>query len=201
MKETIISSIELHLQLEALGIMVSSDFWVAISAVGAVLAALVAIIMTALQIRASRRIASADFLLRFQNNFISKNMIERRKRIMLIRKKTPEAYQEMDALSDVLDFFEELGLLFRKGVLPEDLIWADYCYWILNYWIAFKGYVDWDRKAANDNTVYQEFEHLFEKTLSFEEDKRKRKITFDSKHIDEFLDDEINLLSSWKKAD
>ena len=152
-------------------------------------------VMAYLQIRASRIIAAADFLLKLESRFCSIEMVKKRKKFMQILKDAPEDYERMDAFRDVFDFFEDLGLLLRKGIIPKDLVWSDYCHWILNYWIAFQGYINWARKKDDDPTLYCEFETLFKRIRGYEERRIKRKVRITPEKTKEFINDELQLLS------
>lgn len=151
--------------------------------------------MTYLQLRASRIISATDFVLRLENSFCSEDMIAKREKMMGIIKKAPNDFLKMDAFRDIFDFFEDLGLMFRKGVIPKDIVWSNYCYWILNYWTAMEGYVDWARRKENDSTLYCEFENLYKKILKYEEHKRKKKIVITPEMTADFIDDELKLLA------
>ncbi|MCW4044549.1 MAG: hypothetical protein NWE94_03415 [Candidatus Bathyarchaeota archaeon] len=175
-----------------LSIIGTDTFWVALGAIGA----LVALILTYLQLRASRIIAAADFLLRLENAFSATDMLVKRKQILLILKETPNDFRRMDTYRDVFDFFEEVGLLVRKRIIPTDLAWSDYCAWTLWYWSAFRGYIDWARRSDEDPTLYCEFEFLFNTMLKFERRKLKRKVVVTPEKIAEFIEEEIGLLSN-----
>lgn len=175
--------------LEVIG---TDTFWVAIGAIGAV----IALVLTFLQLRASRIIAAADFLLRLENSFTSLDMLLKRHQILLVLKSDPTSFRKMDPYRDIFDFFEELGLLLRKKIIPTDLVWSDYCAWTLFYWNAFKGYIDWARTTDEDCTLYCEFEYLYKKMLEFDERKLKRKKKLTPESIAEFIGEEVELLAS-----
>jgi hypothetical protein len=170
----------------------TDTFWVAIGATGA----MIALVLTYMQLRASRIIAAADFLLRLESHFNAQDMLVKRKQILLTLNETPEDFRKMDIYRDVFDFFEELGLLVRKKIIPTDLVWSDYCYWTLNYWTAFANYVNWARNSDDDPTMYCEFEYLFGKMKKYEKHKLKRKVDVTPEKLDEFIDEEIELLSN-----
>ncbi len=103
-------------------IVLSDTFWIALGSIGA----LFTLVMAYIQIRASRIISAADFLLKLEAKFTSLEMVEKRKKFMNILIASPEAFEKMDAFRDVFDFFEDVGLLLRKGILPKELVWSDY---------------------------------------------------------------------------
>lgn len=170
----------------------TDTFWVAVGAFGAV----VALVLTYMQLRASRIIAAADFLLRLESHFSAQDMLIKRKQILLTLKQTPKDFRKIDVCRDVFDFFEELGLLLRKKILPTDLVWSDYCAWTLYYWTAFKSYIDWARKSDEDPTLYCEFEYLFKKLARYEKHRLKKEVNITPEKLAEFIDEEIELLSN-----
>jgi len=167
-------------------------FWVAVGAIGAV----IALVLSFMQLRASRIIAAADFLIRLEANFNAQNMLIQRKQILQILKQSPNDFRRMDMCRDVFDFFEEVGLLLRKKVLPIDLVWSDYCAWTLYYWTAFNSYIKWARDSDDDPTLYCEFEYLYEKMKKYEKRRVKRAVTITPEKLAGFINEEIDLLSN-----
>jgi hypothetical protein len=178
--------------VDIVAIVGTDTFWVAVGAIGAV----IALFLSLMQIRASRIIASADFLIRLEANFNAPNMLIQRKQILQILKQSPKDYRRMDMCRDVFDFFEEVGLLLRKKVLPTDLVWSDYCVWTLYYWTAFSSYIEWTRKTEDDRTLYCEFEYLYEKMKKYERRRLKRQIGITPEKLADFINEEIDLLSN-----
>lgn len=172
-------------------ILESETFWIAIGSLGAVFTLFIAY----LEIRASRVIAAADFLLRLESRFCSNEMVKKRKKFILLLKDAPEDFERMDSFRDVFDFFEDLGLLLRKGIIPIELVWSNYCHWILNYWVASQGYVNWARNKDADPTLYCEFEILFKRIRTYEERRIKRKVNITLEKTMDFINDELRLLS------
>lgn len=173
-------------------LLLTDTFWVAVGTIGAV----IALFLTYTQIRASRIIAAADFLLRLEKNFNSVDMIAKRKKILKIWQKNLDDYEKMDCYRSVFDFFEELGLLLRKKIIPKELVWSDYCHWILYYYTAFSGYIEWVRKAYADVTIYCEFEYLFKEMQKYEKKKLKQEVAISSKQMAKFIEEEISFLST-----
>ena len=88
---------------EVITSLIASDtFWIALGSIGA----LFTLVMAYIQIRASRKIAAADFLLKLESKFASNEMVEKRKKFMKILKSTPEAFEKMDSFRDVFDFLK-----------------------------------------------------------------------------------------------
>jgi hypothetical protein len=164
-------------------------FWLAVGSLGAV----ITLSMIYYQIRISRSIAAADFLLRLENVFYSKRMLKNRREIMAAVKHDPRDFETIDATRDVLDFFDDVGVLLKQKVISLELVWSAYCYWILRYWKACQGYVCWLREVESDSTYYDGFEYLFQQMLRAEEKKRGKKADVTDQELREFIDEEMKL--------
>lgn len=64
------------------------------------------------------------------------------------------------AEGDVLGFFEELGLLLKKGVVSKEFIWETYSYFIEHYWSMLEPNIKEFRLSTNDNSWLDNFESL-----------------------------------------
>jgi hypothetical protein len=180
----------LQLQFNNLESIISSDtFWLAVGSVGAI----IALFLIYYQIRISRIITAANFLIKFESKFDSKKMRRNRRKLVSIIKNSPEEYAKMDAFRDVLDFFDDLGVLLEKKVVPIELLWSGFCYWVLRYRILLKDYINWIRKEENDPTFYCDFENLFKRILKREEKERHTKIEITSEQLQDFIQEEMRL--------
>jgi hypothetical protein len=71
-----------------------------------------------------------------------------------------------------LDFFDDLTILLDKKVVPLELIWSGFGYWILYYQILLKDYIEWMRKEDIDFTLYMDFDSFCERVRKQEEKER-----------------------------
>jgi hypothetical protein len=98
----------------------------------------------------------------------------RRNQILLgKRRKAAQALQRREfvpELKEVLDFFEKIGVLMRKGAL--DQVWMCYYNWAIRYWILARKYVSEVR--AKDRTIWMDYEYLYDKLIAIETRKSKR---------------------------
>lgn len=104
------------------------------------------------------------------------------------------AYNASDVKEDVFDFFEGLGLLFRRFQIDEELVWSNFFRWVNGYWQSAKEYILEERKE--DETVWEDFKNLYEHLSEVE--KKRCKLTdddliLDDKKIKEFLETELRL--------
>jgi hypothetical protein len=171
-------------------VIVSDTFWVSIGSVGA----LITLIFIYDQTRTTRMVYAADFLLKLWGSFYSDDMRERRIELAKIIKEFPGDNKKLASSSlEVLDFFENIGLLVKRAVIPLEYIWSGYYYWIVYYWIAVKEYVSWFRKEEKDPTYYDSFEYLFRRVIDFDERRRHKKVEIGPESLREFIENEINL--------
>jgi [ribosomal protein S18]-alanine N-acetyltransferase len=112
-------------------------------------------------------------------------------------------YDRVEAHADqVLGFFEDLGLLLRRGIASKHFVWAMNCYYILRYWQALQGYIEWVRAARGDSTYYAEFEFLYGRMCAYElKVTKKRSVTWTRTEIREFLIDELHITLRPHQAD
>jgi hypothetical protein len=61
---------------------------------------------------------------------------------------------------ELLGFFEDVGLLLRRRVVPPYFIWSMLSDLILKYGQPLSAYVGWLRQSTNNATYYQDFEPL-----------------------------------------
>ena len=168
----------------------STTFWIGIGSVGA----LITLIFIYDQTKTTRMVSAADFLLKLWESFYSDDMRERRIELAKIIKEFPDDNKKLDSSSlEVLDFFENIGLLVKTGVVPLEYIWSGYYYWIVYYWTAVKNYVFWFRKEEDDPTYFDSFEYLFKQVIDFDERRRHKKVKITKEFLEEFIQDEVNL--------
>lgn len=61
---------------------------------------------------------------------------------------------DSDCVSDVIDFFETLGLLSSRGLLDKEMLWSLFYDWALHYLTAAKDIIDDERK--DDETTWSD---------------------------------------------
>lgn len=165
----------------------SAVFWAAVGSFGTI----VSLVGVYYQIGQSRLVVAADFLLKLDKQFQSKKMRKCRKELVDIVDRNREDFNAIEIHMEVPEFFENVGLLVSKKIVPVELVWSTFCYWILPYWSLLKKYVGWCREMDKDPYHYSEFQRLYEKVLRFEQKKRCRNI--DMKILEDYLKDEKRL--------
>lgn len=116
--------------------------WNVVAALAAVAAALAAIAALVAESKRSRFAQSVELLLRFEDRFASPEFLG-------IRKRAVEGLAAGNAgeCDDVLDFFETIGLLVKKGALDPQMVWSSFSYWLLHYTVAASEYISKARSA------------------------------------------------------
>jgi hypothetical protein len=169
-----------------LDVIFCSTFWTAVGAIGTV----VTLILIYKQIRTSKLINGANFLLRLDERFFSDKMKKDRRDLAKALLEDPENMERIDNLIDpVIAHFEDLGILLRKGLVLDELIWDMEGYYILRYWQLSKKYIDWLRTKEQDETFYTDFDLLYNRILKIEK-KRRKKFQITPEGIKEFLKEE-----------
>jgi len=142
------------------------------------------------QIRGAREVSGAEFLLRLNDRYNSKEMVKNRRDLANVllegeRRQLPSA---------VLDFFETVGLLLRERLLKVELVWQYFGWSTLHCWQAVKAWVKEFRQGEQDQTIYAEFEYLSGEMMEVEQ--RRRGFSPDlEKETASFLEDESILTS------
>lgn len=172
--------------LNLLCIISSPAFWTAIGAIGTV----GTLYLIYRQARASKLISAADFLLRLDDRFFSDKMKKDRRDLVKAIMQDPENMDRIDNFIDpVIAHFEDLGILLRKGLILDELIWDMEGYYILRYWQLSKKYIDWLRAKEQDETFYTDFGLLYNRILKIEK-KRRKTFQITPEEIGRFLKEE-----------
>jgi hypothetical protein len=89
-------------------------------------------------------------------------------------------------VENVLDFFETIGMLSKRGVIDNQIVWHSFHYWLRGYYWCAKDFID--KRRENEFTVYEDLIRLYQKTARYEGDTDD----IPSKaELDEFIAEEI----------
>lgn len=98
-------------------------------------------------------------------------------------------------VDDVLDFFEHLAFLLKRGIIDEETIWHTFFWWIHRYWKLSQAYAE--KTRGKESTVWEDLPDLYMKLLKTEKEKNaKFNEELDADDMKKFLEDEINLTSN-----
>lgn len=167
----------------------SGTFWAAVAAIGTVSS----LYFIYKQITNTRKAAAYEFLRREDDRFRSEKMLCERSNLAKILLLSPDNYNEIDIYADqIFDYFEDLGLILRKGLAPVYFVWAMNAYYVLRYWAVLAKFIQWVREDRNDPTYYCDFEYLHQRILKFEKKMTgKKKIEFTPNQLHKFLMEEL----------
>lgn len=171
----------------------SEAFWVAIGSIGS----FIALVFIYFQIKISRMVEAANFLFKSEDLFNSQHMQKRRSELAVLIRNQPIDVKVIDSnvgALEVIDFFENMGLLVRKKIIPLEFVWSAYFYWITNYWMALQNYVEWYRKNNEEPTYYCELEYLYFEVTRFEERTRHKRVKITPNQFADFAEEEANLV-------
>lgn len=161
----------------------------AITAWAAVAAAITAIIAIRAESKRSRFALGVDLIIKLDERFNSEEMQKARQDAA--KSLLDKTYTGAD---DMLDFFEMIGLLTRRGALDEKMVWHTFFYWLHRYWCSANEYITKERRE--DFTVWADLNYLHSRVVDIE--KRERRCTdsdllLSEDSIKEFLEEESNL--------
>jgi len=143
------------------------------------------------------KVSKDDLKIRLELNFIdrfdSPTIKEARKNLA---KQLLSHASHYDIKEDVMNFFEDLGLLLKEKRLDEKLFWGNFSFYAIRWWIATKDYITEERKKYNNDTsLFSDFEYLAGKIYKMEIKelgKSSAELQPDSEEILIFLKDEAN---------
>lgn len=140
------------------------------------------------QADALRSELKARLQLQFADRFDSHTLIAARRELAqnYLHHQSHEEIQET-----VLDFFEDMGLFWRREYLDEELIWSTFGFYGVRWWAICKNYILQERKAQNDLTLFDDFESLTQMFVS--RDKAAGNVEADDADLKRFLEAELKL--------
>jgi hypothetical protein len=148
----------------------------------------IALIFVAWQIRRAHKLAQIQHLLQIDREFTSEALVSYRTKLA---RKWLEGEVEPVELYRVLDFFETIGLLVRKGYLDSYDVWSLYSHWMFNVHTDFENVIRECR--AEDASYYSEFVRLL-KVLERIEERESGKLNPPTKgEIADFWKEEAEL--------
>lgn len=178
-------------------LLLTSDDWTAIGAVGTALAIIPASFAIYVQFRQAKLIHAHETLLQMHERWASEEFMQ-------LRAEAARALLDGRDLEadefEVANFFETMGLLLRRGALDKQLVWSEFAYDILRYHRGYcmnKNQLQLVRDEEGDSNYYCEFEYLHEKVLSFDARRRadRRRVALADSTVRDYLEGEANLVT------
>jgi len=148
-----------------------------------------ALIYAARQLKQSREDEKVRHLVEFSKEFDSEPMVTWRKKVAELRL---QGKTFPDEALRLLDFFETIGLLVRRGYLDEDDVWSMFSYWMFNIFADFREEIEQIRR--DDDVYYGDFCDLIERLRAIEKGSGGTDDRPSKEEIKEFWRDEANTL-------
>jgi ribosomal-protein-alanine N-acetyltransferase len=148
----------------------SATFWTAVAAVGAIFT----LLLIYKQIASARDVSAYQFLRSEGDRFESPEMARVRSNLArALITYTDKSEMIDDYAEEVCGYFEDLGLMLKKGITPEYFTWTMYYDYIVTYWPLLQSYVRRFRTQSGDSTYYCEFEYLYGKMVELQRRRTK----------------------------
>lgn len=141
------------------------------------------------QVKLSRYANMLQTILKFREMWSSQEM-------MRCRQSTCENYQRRtEAIGkveeEVSGFFEEIGLLVEKHVIPKEFVWECYSYYIEPYWTMMKKNIKKFRQQTHDESWLEHFERLRETMRKFSKKRNVPSRDLTAAKIEQFIKGEL----------
>jgi hypothetical protein len=149
----------------------------------------VALIYASKQLKQAREAEKVKHLIEFIREFDSEPMTTWRKRVAEQRQKDVEY---PDDTQHLLDFFETIGLLVRRGYLEVDDVWSSFSYWMFNIYADFRE--DIEQMQREDDSYYSDSTDLLEHLRKIEHDENGNGDRPSREEITEFWEDEAKIV-------
>lgn len=139
-----------------------------ISALAASIGVMVAVYFHGRNLAATRLSNSAKMVNDAVARFDSQTMRKHRKDFSGKLKADQESVDLNKAETPVLDFFEDIGLQTRRGILDQEMVWVAFGWWIIGYYNAVKSpknLIEQYREDSKSIDMYREFEWLHDECM------------------------------------
>jgi len=143
------------------------------------------------QLSVAKEQVKVQLYLEIRKEFDGDRLVSARKRLAQQLLKDPSSD---DLQEDVMNFFEDMGMLFRRGYLDREMIWDTFGYYARMWWSACKDYILGER--ARDETFFTDFGLLVEQICVDEAkklSKARANLEPSQSDIKEFLEGEAQL--------
>lgn len=176
----------------------TAQFWSAVSALGTITGSLITAVSVAVaalslrsQARQNRISLATDMLMKLTDQFDGKRMqMTRSHAAEFLRTKSEQTNSSVDS---ILDFFEQVALLERRGAIDIEFVWHTFYNWLFHYYHLTQQY----RAAAraDDPTVWADLQGLYQRMLTEQQNANKDAGRTPTPYeLHEFIESEICLL-------
>jgi hypothetical protein len=146
--------------------------------------------------QSARRSVGLEVVWRLDARFTSKRMRCARSQAAGVLAEVSNHQTTMDderlwAADDVLDFFEDLGLLLHEHVLNANVVHSYFSHWIEGYWFAAETYLTYVRER--DPTAWGDFQDLYRRMMVIEQKVAGKSVKRSPAEVPRFLDEELRV--------
>jgi len=150
---------------------------------------LVALIYAGRQLGQARENERVKHLVEFNREFDSEPMVKWRR---IVAEKRLKGITFPDEALRLLDFFETIGLLVRRGYLDESDVWSTFSYWMFNIYADFRN--DIEQIQREDENYYSDSCELLKRLHEIEKEMGSADDRPSQEEIREFWDGEANIV-------
>lgn len=167
-----------------------------VDSIGAVATAVIAVtgvwalVYASRQLKQSREIEMVKHLLDFIRDFDSDLMVKWRKTVA--EKRLKKSTDFPDEATRLLDFFETIGLLVRRGYLDEFDVWCTFSYWMFNIYHDFRD--DIEQMQRDDKNSYSDSCELLERLRKIEHEMGSSDDRPSKEEIADFWEEEATIV-------
>jgi hypothetical protein len=141
------------------------------------------------QVKIQRFTNMLNMLNSMRENWTGNNMLKSRKAACINYKNRNNKIGKAE--SDVLGFFEDMGLLLKKKALSEEFIWETYSYFIEHYYTMLEPNIKEFRQSTKDNSWYKNCEELSEKMKKYSKKSKASTYKKTNQKIEQFIKGEL----------
>jgi hypothetical protein len=166
-----------------------------VSAIAASVGVIVALFYYTSNLKMTRLSNSAKMVIDLVNTFNSTEMRSHRRELA----SALQGNKPIDLLRDapVLEFFEEIGYMTRRGVLDAGMVWNSFSWWLEPYYLSAKSSIDQARRQAQSRVFFSETEWLYDRMCRVaEKEEGKKYIPRSDEALSRFLAQESQLDST-----
>jgi hypothetical protein len=165
--------------------------WTAVAALAAVATAVIIFFQVRQEARLNRLTMGVDSLLRLSEDWNSPRMTRiRRLAAKALLDGNPDAN-----VDTVLDWFETVALMVRRGGFDEEFTWHTFYVWMAHYWVAGQDYIR-DTQADEGEITWGDFSKLMPRLFAREAGSEKwtpAEVYPSMGDVQTFLEDEAQL--------
>ncbi len=159
--------------------------------VAAIVGAVIAFRVGIGQINATRAVNAVDHTLRLAATWNNDDYLKKRSSLARHLMKDSTDMSSIEAWQ-VATFFESVGRLLKLGALNQELVWAEFSYWSLNYYPLFEPSIN---EARERNPVlWTCFEYLYNEVAQRELEQGGTDAEVGSNRLQDFLEGEAVLV-------